>query len=295
MLNKSRKCPLCSGNAGRSVFPYSTVYNKKQFNYLKCKNCSSVFVNPVPDDETFALMYAKADYHDCHYMKNIDVSYTASAKTLKKFINSKSTVLDYGCGVGNFLKSLSEVGFIPLGVEFDTDAAIYASKNSNCSVVTVDQFFNQKDKELVDAIHMGDVLEHLPDPLKTLNDVLKFLKPGGVLFVEGPIETNPSLVYWSALLFGSVKRFLNKDSHGLHTPTHLFRTNAEQQLAFFSRTRDDLELLYWDVYETGWPYINGNLFKRFIAKLAIFIAKIFFFKPIIGNRFVAVFKTNKLS
>lgn len=42
-----------------------------------------------------------------------------------------------------------------------------------------------------DAIHLGDVLEHLPHPASLLRE----LEPlGGVFFIEGPLENNPSLV-----------------------------------------------------------------------------------------------------
>ena len=53
-----------------------------------------------------------------------------------------------------------------------------------------------------DIIYMGDVLEHLPAPAATLRDLDGLLAPGGLFFVEGPLEDNVSLVYYSARLFG---------------------------------------------------------------------------------------------
>jgi len=64
-----RPCPICGGAAGRAVFPYATRFNDNVFDYLACKSCGTVFVDPVPDAETFAKMYARTAYHDAHDAK----------------------------------------------------------------------------------------------------------------------------------------------------------------------------------------------------------------------------------
>jgi SAM-dependent methyltransferase len=191
--------------------------------------------------------------------------------------------------LGGFLEALGNAGFMPCGVEFDRDAALCAGTNANCRSMSVEDFWEQTEKQLFDAIHFGDVLEHLPYPEDTLRKLLAQLKPGGVLFVEGPLEINPSPVYWSAKIFGVLKHLLRPNFVAADPPTHLFRTGGRQQLQFFSRVDPNLQLKVWSVYETGWPYANGSPIKRLIARLAKSIGGKKMFGESFGNRFRGVF------
>ena len=166
-------------------------------------------------------------------------------------------VLDYGCGLGLFLQALLAEGFSATGVEYDSDAAEYAARSTGCPVSSLAEFTSMRNNATYDALHLGDVLEHLPDPFATLRELLKIVKPRGLLFAEGPLENNPSPVYWAARLFGAVKRRLKPNFTGSSPPTHLFRVNAPQQLAFFASVEPHLLRLHWDVQETGWPYASA--------------------------------------
>lgn len=240
-------------------------------------------------------MYAKAEYHDCHYEGKDGREYAASAQLLTQYLATDALVLDYGCGIGAFLKALGNAGFVPYGVEFDRNAAKFAGQNTGCVAMSVDDFLSQPDKPVFDAIHFGDVLEHLPDPAGTLKELLGYLKPGGVLFVEGPLEINPSPVYWAARLFGAIKHMVRPNFVASHPPTHLFRTNAKQQIAFFSRNEPGLDLRHWQIYETGWPYASGGAVKRLIAGLAIRLSGKKIIGSTFGNRFRGVFTYQKPS
>jgi hypothetical protein len=122
----------------------------------------------------------------------------------------------------------------------------------------------------------------------TLTKTLRQLKNKGVLFVEGPLEVNPSLVYYSVILYGFIKNLFRMNQKTFHAPTHLFRTNSKQQLNFFNRNKD-LSLIYWEVYETGWPYAQGGIIKKTISKIAVFLSGKDFFGYILGNRFRGIF------
>ena len=127
-----RECPICGGPAGMRTFPYKTRFNDVVFDYVRCRSCSSVFVDPVPDANTFALMFSKTSYHDVHYIDCDSAHYGSSAKLLRDFLPVGASVLDYGCGLGLFLKALKVEGFSATGVEFDEEAAAYAAKNAEC-------------------------------------------------------------------------------------------------------------------------------------------------------------------
>ena len=287
-FDKSRDCPICGLRANSIAFPFTVKFNQIEFNYLKCDSCSSIFVDPIPDDGTFALMYLKDSYHDCNYHDESSI-YVESVNLLIKYVDSESIVLDYGCGLGNFLEVLSSKKLIPYGVEFDNEAAKFAANKADCKVCTVDEFMSDSFKQKFDAIHLGDVLEHLPNPIESIDTILNRLKPGGVFFVEGPLETNPSPVYWAIVVFGFIKHLLKPGIVPNNPPHHLIRIGSKQQLTFFEEINTSISPVYWRVYESGWPYIGGGMVKGAIAKIAIFFGGKSLFGITFGNRFQAIF------
>ncbi|MBN8491264.1 MAG: class I SAM-dependent methyltransferase [Burkholderiales bacterium] len=290
MADQIRPCPLCAGIASRTGFPFAVEFDGKVFNYVRCGRCLSVFVDPVPDAQALARMYARSDYHDCHYAECQSGHYSAAARLLRDYAPEGATVLDYGCGLGHFLHATRSAGFNAHGVEFDAEAAEAAALRSGCPVIPVAEFERQPRMPHFDVVHLGDVLEHLPDPTDTQTRLLECLRPGGLLFVEGPLEENPSPVYWASRGFGTFKRWLRPGFVGRGTPTHLFRTSASPQLDFFRRVAPGFELLHWEIYETGWPYDGGGLLKRMISRSAMLLGGKRIGRVAFGNRFTALFR-----
>jgi 2-polyprenyl-3-methyl-5-hydroxy-6-metoxy-1,4-benzoquinol methylase len=287
-LFKVRNCPICGFRSSSLVFPYETKFNGEKYQYLRCCDCLTVFVDPVPDKHAFVKMYAKNTYHDKNYDIDVNGAYLESVQLLQSYVSAGKTVLDYGCGVGGFLKELGNNGFIPFGVEYDLDAVEFASNICSCKVWTTDDFLKILLEQKFDAIHLGDVLEHLPEPVDVIDEILISIKSGGVLFVEGPLETNSSLVHFSANFFGWVKRKFHINTSENNPPYHLIRVNSKQQLEFFNQIKTPVHLEYWRVYETGWPYIGGGIIKKIIAKSAIYFGGKTIFGTVFGNRFQAI-------
>ena len=236
-------------------------------------------------------MYAKSNYHDTYYEgQSNNAVYMRSASRLKKYLPEDSLVLDYGCGLGWFLMAVKSLRYGVFGVEFDRDAAQKAAEHLSSTVLSIEEFWSSQPLPMFDVIHLGDVLEHLPEPAQTLKELLKYLKPGGILFLEGPLENNPSLVFWSSSLFGKIKRLLFARKTADFPPTHLFRVNAEQQLHFFYRVDESLTLLEWEITETGWPYNQGGAIKGVIAQIARWLGGRKYGSVTLGNRFHGMFR-----
>jgi 2-polyprenyl-3-methyl-5-hydroxy-6-metoxy-1,4-benzoquinol methylase len=237
-----------------------------------------------------AVMYAKNTYHDRHYAECKSEHYGSSARLLRQFLPAGACILDYGCGIGLFLKALKSEDFIPVGVEFDRDASAYAAATARCQTFSTTEFFALNESNRYDALHLGDVLAHLPNPTATLRELLVCLKPEGFLFIEGPLENNASLVSYAAHAVGYAKRLLRTQSVGTWPPTHLVRVNETQQLKFFEQVCPNLERLRWEVYESGWPYSSSRGAKQLIADAAIAIGGASIAGVTLGNRFRGVFR-----
>lgn len=176
-----RPCPICAGRPSGRAFPYQTQFDKQNFSYVSCGKCHCVYVDPIPNERTFELMYAKDVYHDRHYAGSESRHYAISAQLLSRFAPNAAQVLDYGCGFGAFLRYLRSVSMVPTGVEFDSGAAANAEVQSQEKVYSLEQFEGLPDKPSFDVIHFGDVLEHVPDPVKILTNMLRCLRLGGLL------------------------------------------------------------------------------------------------------------------
>lgn len=95
------------------------------------------------------------------------------------------TLLDIGCGNGDFLVKARDAGWEAIGVDFDS-AAVEAARKKDLQVyVGSIEIFDGK-SEVFDAITLNHVIEHFSDPVSIMASVGRLLKPGGQLFITTP-------------------------------------------------------------------------------------------------------------
>ena len=132
----------------------------------------------------------------------------------KNSINSE--ILDYGCGVGHFLKNV--IRFNPKKItgidisEVSIQKAKDAIKNLKSQAeLMVDNCEKTKFKsESFDIVYGSGILHHL-DMTACINEIHRILKPGGkFLFIE-PLGTNPFINFYRKLTPNS----RSKDEHPL--------------------------------------------------------------------------------
>jgi O-antigen biosynthesis protein len=135
-----------------------------------------------------------------------------------RFIGSAPTILDVGCGRGQFSSVLAQRGCRVTGIETDTSAADQASMVcQNVLVGDVESPETQsKISMLFDIVLFGDVLEHLRNPDQVLLYAReKWLKPDGHIVVSVPNSG-----HWIFRREVALGRFPYRDS-GLFDRTHL--------------------------------------------------------------------------
>jgi SAM-dependent methyltransferase len=126
----------------------------------------------------------------------------------------RGRLLDVGCGAGELLGHLSELGWEVVGIEPDPDAAAQARKRGvDVRVGNLDDApFPAMSFDVVSLVH---VIEHVPDPLATLRHVHELLRPGGKV-----ILVTPSVSSLGARIFGPAWR-------GWEVPRHLHLGDPE--------------------------------------------------------------------
>jgi 2-polyprenyl-3-methyl-5-hydroxy-6-metoxy-1,4-benzoquinol methylase len=101
------------------------------------------------------------------------------------------TVMEIGCGMGctmNWLKQ-DRGAKVTIGVDVDEDAAKIAKENCDVfhSINVVNQFESLSDyKNKIDILLLLDILEHLDDPWRFLQDVKELLADNAIVIASIP-------------------------------------------------------------------------------------------------------------
>lgn len=112
------------------------------------------------------------------------------ASLIKKNVSNRNTCLDFGCGSGVFIPTLSNLFRSVHGIDIELVEAPkimehYALKNVR--LISADIFTTQLDEQF-DAIIAADVLEHFDDVDKPIAQIRRWLKDDGLLFTSLPTE-----------------------------------------------------------------------------------------------------------
>ncbi len=179
---------------------YKIVYVKEGYNIVQCNVCELVYVNPRLTIEAVNDLYNE-DYftgkgfdesvqYKNEFEENIEKTTLMDwdAATIKELLtkenplNENFKLLDIGCGMGLFLYKARKLGFDVEGLELSQYASEFArSKGLDVKNETIDSA--DLGTEKYDAIVMKEVIEHLPDPMKSLEKIFNSLKKGGLLFL----------------------------------------------------------------------------------------------------------------
>lgn len=120
------------------------------------------------------------------------------------------TLLDVGCGDGEFLAMMRGRGWKVRGVEPDPAAVEVAHERYGLDVSVGTLEDAALPAASFDGISLTQVIEHVPDPIALLTECRRVLRAGGRLIVE-----TPNTESWGHQRFKASWR-------GLETPRHLF-------------------------------------------------------------------------
>jgi O-antigen biosynthesis protein len=167
------------------------------------------------------------------YETRINLENRNNSHTLMvELVGRGKRVLDVGCAAGDLAEVLAGRGCTVTGIEIDPEAAWQAEKYCERVIVgdveDLDLSGNLGD-EPFDVILFGDVLEHLKDPLRTLNRLKPSLRPEGYM-----VASIPNVAHGSVRLALMQGKF-QYSPLGLLDATHL---------RFF--TRESVEQLFED-------------------------------------------------
>lgn len=173
-------CHLCSSTDD------ATFIEARGYRIAECKNCGFWFVNPQPTTEELRQFYAA--YDDGEQWRSLEERFNRGVRKRILRMTQRGSVLDVGCGSGNFLRCMQEKGFSALGIEPSGSGSGYAREAHGVDIYhgMVEDYLAANSGQLFDVVTLLNVLEHLTDPVQILLDLGKVLTPDGVLAIVVP-------------------------------------------------------------------------------------------------------------
>ena len=194
MYEKVEKCPVCKAKTFiNHIICKDYSVSQESFALTKCTNCGFIFTNPRPDKSVIQNYYESEDYIS-HTDKGNNLTNTLY-KTVRYFtlssklnilnkLSKRKTLLDYGCGTGDFLKYCQSNHWNVTGIEINTKALKIAREKVGATI-----FSDLKDidkTEQFDIITLWHVLEHIHDLKKVFKKLKSKLSKSGHLIIALP-------------------------------------------------------------------------------------------------------------
>lgn len=235
MFDKREDCPAC-GHLTFSNFLICTDHSVsgESFALVQCKHCSHVFTNPKPEQAKLQQYYKSENYisHTNKALNPVQWIYKLIRyKTVRNkenlihdIIGHQGSLLDFGCGTGHFLKHCNNSGWSSTGIEPDESARLIAEHSGLTVLSSLNEVQNT-----FDVITAWHVLEHVPEPLETMNAFVRMLKPGGKIVLGLPNHKS-----FDARNYGSYWA-------GFDVPRHLSHFNQSSLAALAQRSKLKIE------------------------------------------------------
>ena len=223
-------CHLCGSTAHRTLFPY------RRRSIRQCLSCTLVTLWPQPTRDELSELYRGARYFKSDtferggytdYNKDeplLVASARARLARIEGVIGAAQgkRLLDVGCATGFFLRTATQGGYDATGVELSEYASDFARTQNGQRVITGRIEDVPPSEGPFDVVHMGDVIEHLNEPVVELRRVRGLLTPEGVVAIQ-----TPDVGSITSKIFGS-RWFHYKEDH-LYYFSHATLTTALRQ------------------------------------------------------------------
>lgn len=175
-------CPVCSTSP--SQIPAA-------FHKVNCTSCG-VRWTYLPEQIDSAQLYRDEIYAVVDNRQSVfeKIIFSEAKKVLqkaRKVLPDAIGLLDFGSGKGQFLAVAKELGWKGIGIETEEARADFAREKYGVEVICAYYQGGKIGQDQADLISLNHVLEHLPQPIALLEELLKSnLNPNGILYIEVP-------------------------------------------------------------------------------------------------------------
>ena len=199
----------------------------EKFTITTCGNCGFCITNPRPLLKDSAAYYDSEQYvsHSktsrgltntlFHQARKLTIR---SKRNLVRKYSSSRSILDYGCGTGEFLAEMKDAGYSCTGLEPNSSARERAASTYGLNVI--DEIgMGEIESGSLGCISLWHVLEHVYPLEKRVGEFFDKLEPGGTLIVA-----LPNMLSYDAKKYGQHWAAYDVPRHIYHfTPSTVIR------------------------------------------------------------------------
>lgn len=186
------------------------------FSILKDEKSELLITSPRPEIKDLHKYYESDQYisHTDAKQSLMDKvyqlvkNYTIKQKIvlINSFNTEQKTILDIGCGTGDFLLACKNAGWSVSGIEPNIKARTYTKKklfDSNEKIFdNIKALMDYNIDSKYDIISLWHVLEHVPNLEEYISNLKKILKPNGTIIIAVPnyksFDAKYYEKYWAA-------------------------------------------------------------------------------------------------
>lgn len=248
-------CMLCGGRNFYEIMkaPDPHYGMPGLFSIFRCRDCSLQFLNPQP-----TLAYLSTAYPSEYYsyvLHPLPTGWRAYKRRLGIFMQRllglemgrtrdprferPGTMLDIGCGAGDFLLRRRAEGWKVHGVEINAKAAEVGRREGQLDIKSGTLPDAGYPDAYFDYVRTNHSFEHLHNPREVLKEIRRIIKPGGKLFIGVP-----NIASLPAGMFGDCW-------YNLGPPTHPYGYNPKSLSLFLEQEGFEVEMVGYNSTFSG--------------------------------------------
>jgi len=184
-------CPICGSEKKEPYFcAAQALCGRENFSpaklWIKCNDCGNLYAYNFPSFKNGEINghYTRNVKNNILNIRNQLYIYSQIFNRIKIY-NDKKKYLEIGVGNGEMLAVALEMGYDVSAIEICKGDCETISAALDVDIKWSD-FLDYETDEKYDVIIMGDVLEHVLEPIKALEKAYKMLNADGVLWLSTP-------------------------------------------------------------------------------------------------------------
>ncbi len=211
-LEYLKNCPVCDKTSFSNYLNVEDyTVSHKEFTIQQCNSCNFLLTNPRPTEDEIGTYYQSTDYISHHdeakdmmskiYISVRDYTIKQKVKLINELSSKKGSLLDIGCGTGNFIQAVQKDGWQITGTEPDSGARTVASTRVGDSIYE-GIIAPQLTEKSFDVITLWHVLEHIHQLNENVTWIKDHLKEDGKIVIAVPNPQSHDAVkygrFWAA-------------------------------------------------------------------------------------------------
>lgn len=198
VMNQDIPCNLCGGTDYKVMFKQGVAQAAQ---IVSCTKCDLMFASPraqLVDHENYERFEAEGllkgvttdpahPYRWRFDKESFQVrDFDQSRKTLEKLYPNGGSMVEVGSGLGYLLREFKDKGWDVLGVDPWKELPAHTREIHDFETIPTTLEAAKLPDESADVVVMLHVIEHVPDPVASMQEIYRILKPGGHMVLETP-------------------------------------------------------------------------------------------------------------